>query len=169
MKSSIKDMMIHGLGNVKVKKIQTKFGKKNFALRAEAADFGSVKLLGQYTMKGKILVLPIDGEGKCNVTLVDPTVLLELRGKIIEKEGEQFLNATSMDVDLRPKRAHFYFENLFKNDKKLSDTINNFMNENWELVVENLLPGYEKSLGVTFKDESNKIFSRVPMKKIFRE
>lgn len=170
LKSSVKDMKIYGFGKTEVKRIRTKFDKNSFAIRAEAAGFGgAVKLLGQYTMKGKILVLPIDGAGKCNVTLVDPTVRIDIRGNYFQKEGETYLNATSVDIKIKPKKAIFYFENLFKNDKKLSDTINSFMNENWELVVENLIPGYEKRLGPVFKDETNKIFNNVPMKKIFPE
>lgn len=169
LKSSIKDMNLIGFGNGVIKKVNTKFGKNNFAIRAEAGNFGNVKLIGQYTMKGNILVLPIDGEGKCNVTMNNPTIFLEMRGKYFEKGNETYMNVTSFEVQLKPKKAQFNFENLFKNDKKLSNTINNFMNQNWELVVENLLPGYEKRLGIIFKDETNKIFNNVPMKKIFRD
>lgn len=169
LKSSISDMNMLGFGNTQIRKMNTKFGKNNFAIRSEASNFGAIKLIGKYMMKGQILVLPIDGEGNCNVTMVDPTVRIEMRGKFFEKDGEKYMNATSFDIDLKPKRAHFYFENLFKNDKKLSDTINQFMNENWQLVSENLIPGYEKRLGPVFMEETNKIFNNVPMNKIFRD
>lgn len=168
LKSSIKDMNVLGFGNTQIKRMQTKFGKKNFAIRAEA-EINSLKLVGQYSMNGKLLVLPIDGNGNCNITMIDPKVLIEIRGKLFEKDGESYMNTTSFGIDFKPRKAHFYFENLFRNDKKLSVTINAFMNENWQLVVDNLIPGYEKRLGEVFQLETNKIFNNVPMKKIFRD
>jgi hypothetical protein len=168
LKSSIKNTNMLGFGTTQIIKMNTKFGKNNFAIRTES-NLNSLQLIGDYMMKGQILVLPIDGEGKCNVTMVNPNVYTQMKGKYFEKDGEKYLNATTFEIDLKPRKAYFNFENLFKNDKKLSDTINHFMNENWQLVIDNLIPGYEKSLGLVFKDEANKIFNNVPFNKIFKD
>lgn len=124
---------------------------------------------GDYKMEGMITVLPIKGVGKTNTSLTDVTATIDLRGEYFDKNGEIYINITSLKIKMIPKHATFYFENIFNGDKVLSQTINNFMNENSEVVVNTLLPAYETYLSDNFRTISNHIFHNVPMKMIFPE
>lgn len=168
LKSSLKDVDVRGLVEfTKVLRVATKFDKK-FGLKTETQT-ENLEISGDYTMNGQILVLPIRGIGKTNITLTDVTTLVDIRGDYIMKDGDTYIDVTSLKIKLKPKRARFYFENIFNGDKVLSETINKFMDENWEVVANTLLPDYEILLGERFKAVSNNIFRNVPMKMIFPE
>lgn len=167
LKSSLKNTELRGLRELNVVRAATKFGQR-FALKAEV-KLKRLNTVGDYTMNGQILVLPIKGVGKTNMTLTDITSLVELRGDFIEKNNETFINITKFTIRMTPKRSSYYFENIFNGDPVLSETILNFMNENHEVVTNTLLPGYEEKLAERFQVISNRIFNNVPMKMIFPE
>lgn len=166
LKSMIKNANVTGLSLPKVVRVATKFDKK-FGLKAEVK--GNLKVYGDYTMSGQIVVLPIKGDGKANMTLTEITTLVDLRGDFFDKNGQTYINITKFTLKLTPKYAKYYFENIFNGDPVLSETINNFMNDNSELVSNTLLPGYSEKLGEKFIVVANQIFHNVPVKMIFPE
>ena len=83
--------------------------------------------------------------------------------------GEMFIEIKKFSISFTPKHAIFQFTNVFKGDKALSDNINVFMNENWQVVSDLLIPGYAEKLSEQFKVYSQKVFSKVPVKNIFME
>ena len=168
LKSSLNNAQISGLvSTAKVTRVASKFGKK-FALKVEAFC-DKIEVSGGYTMNGQILVLPINGIGKTNISMTDVKALLDFRGDFLNKNGETFINLTSLKIKLAPKHTFFFFENIFNGDPALSETINNFMNENWEVVTSTIVPGYEEKLGEEIKIVANSVFNNVPMKLIFPE
>lgn len=167
LKSSLKNAEIRGLTSGKVLRTATKFNK-GYGIKLET-EFERISIIGNYTMNGKILVLPINGEGECNITFVDTIVRVESHGRYITKGGETYIDIEEFKIKITPKRVLYNFENLFKNDKQLSDTINSVMNQQWQLVTDNLLPGYEEKFGQQLIGVANKIYHNVPFNKIFRE
>lgn len=168
LSSTLKEVDLFGISTANVTRVATKFANNKLVMKAEV-KVKNMELSGDYTMVGQILVLPIKGIGKTNITLEDVTARIELKADHIEKDGETYMNITTFKLKLTPKFAHFYFENVFKGDPVLTNTINNFMNENWELVFNTLFPGYEAKWSENFKEIGNKIFNNVPMKIIFPE
>jgi len=49
----------------------------------------------------------------------------------------------------------------------VDDGLNVFLNENWELLFEELKPSFEDALGQIFKDITHRVFSKLPLHKIF--
>lgn len=168
LSSTLKEVDLFGISSANVTRTATKFANNKLVMKAEV-KVKHMELSGDYTMVGQILVLPIKGNGKTNVTLEDVTARIELKADYIERGGETYMNITTFKFKLTPKFAHFYFENVFKGDPVLTNTINNFMNENSELVFNTLFPGYEAKWSENFKAIGNKIFNNVPMKIIFPE
>ncbi|XP_060647528.1 protein takeout isoform X2 [Drosophila nasuta] len=125
-----------------------------------------IEMIGDYEMSGRILLLPITGHGKANITLVNTKIEHRLIGEPFEKDGVKYMRLKEYRVAMEPKRVYLQFENLF-NDKTLSEGMNRFLNENWETVFNELKVGYSKSFGLVFKELSNKIFEKVPFDNIF--
>lgn len=166
LKSSLRNASVSGFAtSAKFSRVATRFDKK-FGLKAEGRT-KDIKIVGDYTMSGKLLVLPINGVGKANITLIGVSAIVDLRGDYFMKNGETYIDIISFKVKLSAKGATFRFENIFKGDPHLTDSINNFMNENWELMMATLLPDYETKLGSRFKDVANLVFHHTPMKMIF--
>ena len=126
-----------------------------------------MEFVGDYVMDGRILLLPITGQGKSNVTLVDLTTRHELTGEPVVKDGETYMRIKKYKVKFEPKLVKLYFENLFNGDKRLGDAMNSFMNDNWEIIFQELKGAYEDTFGYVFKEITNKLFTKVPMNRIF--
>jgi Haemolymph juvenile hormone binding protein (JHBP) len=108
-------------------------------------------MLSQYNIKGRVLLLPIHGQGQSNITmcklhlnlhtflLADENALRrfifadQLKAKYIvksdivkKKNGLEYIKVNSVDLKLAPGKSFINFENLFDGDKRLSE-LNNFV------------------------------------------
>lgn len=165
LRSSFKNAEIHGLSTSFVNRTATKF--KKFAMKSDTYT-DRLDFVGQYTMNGQILVLPITGEGFANVSMHELTTRHELRGDYYTgKDNNTYVNITSYKIKFTPKWVGFRFDNLFNGDKLLGETMNNFMNSNWEPVFYGMIPGYEDEFGKKFKSVANILFRQVPFDLIF--
>lgn len=165
LRSSFTNAEIHGLSRSVVIRTATKF--KKFALRSDTYT-DRLDFIGQYTMKGQILVLPIVGEGFANFSMQELSTRHELHGDYYTgKDNNTYVNITSYKIKFTPKHVTFRFDNLFNGDKLLGETMNNFMNNNWEPVFNGLIPGYEEQFGEKFKSVANILFSQIPFDFIF--
>lgn len=141
---------------------------KHFRLRTDSLT-PKMEFLADYVMKGRILVLPIQGKGIANITMVDLVVKHDLIGEPVVRDGVTYMHMKDYKIKLIPKKVYLQFSNLFNGDKRLGDQMNLFLNENSELVFNELKDSYEKSLSTVFQDVTNKIFDKVPMNQIFVE
>lgn len=58
-------------------------------------------------------------------------------------------------------------EDLFNGDKILSKSTNDFINENWMDIIDELKPSILKSIAAVLQESGNKIFAKVPYEKYF--
>ncbi|KAG5683805.1 hypothetical protein PVAND_013069 [Polypedilum vanderplanki] len=166
LNSVFKNAELQGLADSKIHKTTTRF-KNKFGLKSESFT-KKLDFVGQYSMTGQILILPIRGEGFMNISLNELTTKHELTGDFYKgSDGQSYINITNYRVKLLPKLVIFRFDNLFNGDKTLGTTMNNLLNDNWEIVFESLIPGYEKNFGDKFKEIANRLFSQVPFELIF--
>ncbi|CAB3245552.1 unnamed protein product [Arctia plantaginis] len=139
---------------------------KHYRLRTESIT-PKMEFIADYIMRGRILLLPIQGKGLANITMVNLVVKHDLIGEPVEKDGQLFMHLRDYKVKFIPERVLLSFTNLFNGDKALGDNMNAFLNANSDLVFSELKDSYEKALSTVFKTVSNKIFDKVPMNKIF--
>lgn len=165
LRSSFTNAEIHGLSRSILKRTAMKF--KKFAMKSDAYT-DRLDFTGQYTMKGRMLVLPIVGEGFANVSMHELSTRHELYGDYYTgKDNNTYVNITTYIIKFTPKWVTFRFDNLFNGDKLLGKTMNDFMNSNWEPVFYGLIPGYEEKFGEKFKTVANILFRQVPFDLIF--
>ncbi|KAE8747576.1 hypothetical protein FOCC_FOCC005736 [Frankliniella occidentalis] len=122
---------------------------------------------GQYSIKGKVLVLPINGDGHCHLKLADPVLRADIRGVPVKRGSETFFNVTTFAFTLETKKLSLNFENLFNGNKELGSTMNHFLNENSAEVLKELKPAISDGFGEVFKQIANRVFSKVPLDKIY--
>ncbi|KAJ2937935.1 hypothetical protein O0L34_g14208 [Tuta absoluta] len=161
-----KNIKLHGLTDSVL--TTYKADLKHFRLRTDSIT-PKMEFLADYVMRGRILVLPIQGKGIANITMVNLVVKHDLIGEPVVKNGQTFMHIKDYRVRFIPQKVILYFTNLFNGDKRLGDQMNLFLNENSDLVFNELKESYEKSLSSVFQDVTNRIFDKVPMKDIFIE
>uniref|UniRef100_A0A182YT30 Hemolymph juvenile hormone binding protein n=1 Tax=Anopheles stephensi TaxID=30069 RepID=A0A182YT30_ANOST len=95
---------------------------KKLIIKAEAIT-PQIQFVGNYTMDGRILVLPITGKGVANITLHRLKTHHELIGELVERNGEQYMHIRKYLVHFEPKLVTFQFGNLFNGDERLGTSI----------------------------------------------
>lgn len=128
-----------------------------------------INLIGSYTAKGKVQVLPINGKGQCNITLIDPVLeLLNLQGESVERKGVKYIIVKNVELKaISMRKVILKLDNLFQGNKELSDNLNVFINENWELLFQELKPAFEEAIVAIIKDIVGKVFQKIPQDDIF--
>ncbi|KAK5638908.1 hypothetical protein RI129_013203 [Pyrocoelia pectoralis] len=126
-----------------------------------------VRAEANYHVDGKLLMLPIAGDGKCTLIFKESKAVINMIGHKIEKKGKTYLEIIDLKVEFVPKDADFHYDNLFNGDKALGDSMNTLINENWKELFDEIRPGFEEIFSKLFKNAANSIFTKVPGEDIF--
>ncbi|KAH8267646.1 hypothetical protein KR018_012369 [Drosophila ironensis] len=162
------DNMIHGLKNMRFVKVKG-FGKDLAGPHELKAVMKSVSLVGRYSINGKVLILPISGNGQSNITLTNVRAILGFSGKPMEKNGETYMDITDFKLSMKPDTSHYHFGNLFNGDKALGDNMNAFLNDNSEAIYKETSASIDKSFADLFIGIIKNVFSQRPYAKLFME
>lgn len=128
----------------------------------------TLTLEGDYTMGGRVLLLPINGKGRCKLDFHGWDSDWKIKTKAVEKNGKQYLTVENSKLGLQASRLTMRFENLF-NDKQLSDTMNAFLNENWQEILNELRPSLSETISQILISIISGTFSRIPYNEIFSQ
>ncbi|CAG9815031.1 unnamed protein product [Phaedon cochleariae] len=161
---NFRDIKLYGLTGSIVHSASVDFEKKQFHAKSTTPE---LRLQGMYSMKGRVLLLPIVGDGPCNVTLVNTKINHTISAQSFDKKGKTYWKITDYTVTLRPDKVTFKFDNLFNGDQRLGDEINKVLNDNWSELFTDVRGGYEESFGLIFQGLADRVFSRVALKDIF--
>jgi hypothetical protein len=144
----LKDVKINGLTSMIIDSL--KIDVDNYKLNGKIGFSKPLEITGQYTVNGKVLILPITGNGACTLVLseyikflrfvrshfssllltvsmfcVDDPVLevKEVTGTPFQKNGKTFVQIKKMDLRLASvKKLNVKLENLFNGNKQLGKT-----------------------------------------------
>ncbi|CAH1110237.1 unnamed protein product [Psylliodes chrysocephalus] len=161
---NFKNVKLYGLTGSIV--LSTSIDFENHIMHARSIT-PELRLQGEYTMRGKVMLLPIYGDGLCNITLYNTKINHTLYAEPFQKKGKTHWNFSNYTVTLRPDKMTYKFDNLFSGDERLGSNILNVLNENWNEVFTDVRDGYEKSFGLIFHGLANRVFSRVALNDIF--
>ncbi|XP_046393508.1 protein takeout-like [Ischnura elegans] len=153
-----------GLSNMKVISAKVSPDRLSFDLKMKLNLF---TLSGPYETNGRILVLPIVGEGIANITMYDSDIAWTFQGKHVKRDGKTYLQIEKYIVDIKPKSAYMNLGNLFNGDAVLGETTNRFLNENSREVIQELAPELNAALAELHKGLAQRILDRLPMEEAF--
>ncbi|XP_055679537.1 protein takeout-like [Lutzomyia longipalpis] len=158
---------IIGLRNVVVTRVKG-FEKDptNVVFEAEA-KLKQIALLGHYKIDGRVLILPIQGNGKSNLTLDNLTFKLKFKTTQTYKNSKVYIQTKDFLFNFDTTRLYISFENLFNGDKALSDNMNRFLNENWKDILDELKPAITDAFSQIFNSIINTIFSKIAYSDIY--
>lgn len=122
-----------------------------------------------YEMDGRILLVPLNGKGDCVLNFTDVTTAARTVYKVVNRDGQEFLDVEDIKWTIDAGHCSIYFNNLFGGDKILGDTTNRFLNANWREALKTYKYLPEEAFGVLFKDLTNKVLKHFPYKEIFPE
>lgn len=121
-------------------------------------------MVANYIMDGRIIMLPITGNGigYGNFTDIDAIVALQLERYRNERTGLIHQKVDDIYVDFEIGHATVRLDNLFNGDETLSAAMNLFLNENWSTVITEIRPKLEETVAMLVTNFTNTIFSVFP-------
>jgi len=156
--------IIQGLSKSKLNEITIDLQKKYVHMKLL---FPKLVISGNYNTTGRILVLPITGEGLANISITNVDVDLGMDLRYYKKKGVDHFMVSKYKVNFTGDGLTINLENLLK-DKTLSDNMNVVLNENWKDVLEELRPAISETIGEIIKLTINQASEVVPFDELFR-
>ncbi|KAH0809714.1 hypothetical protein GEV33_013075 [Tenebrio molitor] len=130
-----KNCKIFGLTKMKLNKAGFDFDNKTFEFAGTVPEY---ILTGEYTLDGKVLLLPVKGEGDSTATMKNVELNCLMQYEEVKKKGKKYMKFVSGKGTFKPSSIVFHFDNLFNGDMLLGDEINRVVNENWKLLFEDI-------------------------------
>ncbi|XP_060533718.1 uncharacterized protein LOC132706405 [Cylas formicarius] len=159
-----KNLVVTGFGEFKVNQSHLDLDNGNLTFWT---IHPKIEQRSDYDIDGKILMLPMKGNGPCTLTLTNVLITNEILFDTEPKDSEVFLHVQRYTMRVHPTRANFNFENLFGGNKMLGDNINDLLNREWEVILADIKGGYELYYSTLFQDWAGKIFDRTPIDQLF--
>ncbi|XP_044260355.1 protein takeout-like [Tribolium madens] len=156
--------LFYGFSSIKFDQFEFDFDKKTLEVKGV---FPEIKKNCHYKMDGKILLLPVKGEGPSTIVLKNVKTVCRLHYEEISNNGKTYLKFTKSDLDIEPDFVNFNFENLFNGDKALGDNINKVLNENWQDVYHDLKDDHIQVLNKILLNLMNNFFAKVSVEEAF--
>ncbi|XP_055676969.1 protein takeout-like [Lutzomyia longipalpis] len=159
LNASLSKVTVTGFRHTKV--TESKVSPKDFSWDT-SFFLPKVRIEGVYSMQGRILIIPLNGRGKCWLEPVNMNIYMHTKTRLIERDGFTFYNVTGTRVEYDISGLRLRFDNLFDGVKALEDSTNAYLNENWRPVNEGLKPVIAKTVEDILLRMMKKIFDNIP-------
>lgn len=96
---------------------------------------------------------------------------MKFRPNVLEKgDGKKYIQIPSNKFKMvfDTTRLYLNLENLF-NNKALSDNMNNFLNENWQIILTELKPSVRDTLAQILTGMINSVFESLSYEELFSD
>ncbi|VVD01871.1 unnamed protein product [Leptidea sinapis] len=140
-------------GDLSILKFQmfnvTMTGYTNCAIKDTVADLNSLKLhftadcptidmTGKYNISGRLIILPIEGNGDFRLKTGNYYIICDSELKKVQGEdGKNHLSIKNFKLKNEARsQIEFNFQNLFHGNEELSVTLHKFAHENWKEVAD---------------------------------
>ncbi|XP_068633894.1 circadian clock-controlled protein daywake-like [Battus philenor] len=155
---------VSGFKNCVVDNVVSELEKRHFVLEFHC----NLTIKGDYDAVGKILLFPINGEGNAKIKLTNLKMKIDINTKYVkDKNGVNYFGFRNYKYTFDyGDKVTFDLQNLFKENKELSDTVLAFLNENWRTVSEEFgkpIVDYAVELAMT---TMKKFFGAVPYEEL---
>ncbi|KAH8288823.1 hypothetical protein KR054_010240, partial [Drosophila jambulina] len=154
--SVYRNVKVTGISKHTVNELRLEPSKLKFIV---SLTFPKLHMESAYSIKGKIMMMPLLGDGHCQVDLVNITMRTELIGQEYQKDGSNYLKIIDVNVKYDLSNVKIHLDNLFNGDKALGERMNEFLNENWKALAEEVRPLMTKALVDILRASVDKLFS----------
>ncbi|CAD7077902.1 unnamed protein product [Hermetia illucens] len=132
-------------------------------------DFPKLKMVSDYALKGRILLLQLNGQGKMYMSAENTEARLNVLTEVVEEDGEKFFHVKAVRMHYKLKSVKTKLENLFNGNKELEDSANQLFNENWEELNVAFEPVLTKTAEEILLNSMRKIFHYIPAKYVIND
>ncbi|XP_017052330.2 uncharacterized protein LOC108095673 [Drosophila ficusphila] len=169
LKLNFRDVNVEGLSGVKFDRA-VGFGPDPATSKFEMyGSFPKITMKGKYVADGRILILPIRGDGDAEIVLHNPKFSVKFKPGTQQRDGRTFLSVDKLKVLVEPQKMNIKLANLFNGDQALGTNLNQFLNDNWTEVWNELHPSIHLAIAEIMKSILTQLFKRFAYEDLFLE
>lgn len=163
LKIILEDVEFSGFETTKLKDVDLNLDKNTLKMDM---NFDYFTMIGKYDINGRILVLPIVGHGRINLTGIDNDAVYNGKLDTIDKNGKKYYKVIEEPMTIVPHRLHFQLDNLFNGDERLGTEMNRFLNENWKDVFEEVNSAVTNTVRALITTVVNAYLTNIPISEL---
>jgi len=169
LKLRFSDVKVGGLSGAKIDRcvgFEKDPSKSKFELYG---SFPKITLQGKYVAEGRILILPIQGDGDADIALLNPKFSVKFKPSVQKRDGKTWIAVDKLKVLVEPQKMNIKLTNLFNGDPTLGANLNQFLNENWNDVWTELQPSIHSAVGEIIKTIATTLFNKFAYEDLYLE
>ncbi|XP_037950945.1 protein takeout-like [Teleopsis dalmanni] len=160
IRANLTNLLVRGLKELKIK--ESRVSKKDFSWETKIF-IPHFRIDGNYKMEGRILLIPLSGNGKMFIELENLDIIMHTKTRLFERGNFTFYNVTNIRVDLNLGGLKTYFDNLFNGRSlEVERSTNQFFNKKWPEFFEALRPLISETVERVLFDILHKVFDIIP-------
>lgn len=122
---TIRNPKSYGISRAKILKVKSDFTKDEMKLQA-VVNFPKLFSTGDYKSNISLGVFKMESKGQFNISMIDVTAKWTIKGKLAQKDGENFMNVYQFDVFPEARDMKMSATGLFP-DEELSELKMHFL------------------------------------------
>lgn len=158
------NVKIEGARNAVLKSVKADIPNREATLEIEIP---SLRITGNYNLEGRILVMQINGTGHGEGNFTNLYAINKYNGEFVTKKGKEYIKWSNTHLDLSVKSMSIYFDDLFHNNKELTETTNAVINENSEEILKELKPLVEETISTITFSIVKEVFDKFSVDELF--
>ncbi|ALC45588.1 CG14258, partial [Drosophila busckii] len=158
--ADMKDVHVTGASKLIIK--DANYNADKYVIKA-VAFVPKLRFEFDYKLKGHVLALNLDGQGKGSFEADKMLMLLEMGVKPRNTPEANFADVQYFKVGFKDiGNFHIQLHNLIAGNPELEKSAHTLINENWRQFYEVLKPAIEQTIEAVLLDRSTKILNYVP-------
>lgn len=166
LKVTTEDLKVYGCSNFTIKKLVANLKENKFFF---TLDLPHLILDGRYVVDGRVILIPVKGNGPLSGDIYKTKANVTLEGELIKKHGEDYIHYTDLNIRFKVGSGRLKLDNLFNGERVLGEIINTAINLNFDQFIAELRPIIESVLGKFMLESANKIVENFPYRVLFPE
>ncbi|XP_063697626.1 uncharacterized protein LOC134828579 [Culicoides brevitarsis] len=164
-KLQMRDAIVSGLTRGKAKAVRSKVNDNKMYLEVDV-ELPKLRTSANYKGYGGVNDIKVDSSGYANITHTKITSTWKIYGNIETIQNEEYMMVKAFEVsDLNIDKMRFNVTGIFE-DPELNNFINEFVNSQWKNFYKQVLPQARSMYEPIALDSVNKIFGRVPFRRL---
>ncbi|RZC36740.1 uncharacterized protein BDFB_006178, partial [Asbolus verrucosus] len=140
-KAVLKNVVVKGLSSYKFSQFDFDVPNLQWFCKATIDD---IRLDGDYSVSGKVLLAPIEGKGKFVASIANSNITAYQKVEFIKKKGVDYVQPVITNTTMEVGGPKVHLDGLFDGNEELNRVTNNVINDNVNELFEDLKPVIEQ-------------------------
>lgn len=163
-KAHFTNLLVRGPSSFNVEKLRVNLDNATFEF---IISIPRLDFVGKYGMRLKILLLEIAGKGDMLGHMENSRARVKLQAHKYQKNGQVYMKFERIQMKIQIGKNYIELKNLFNGDPNLGKIGNQFINDNSDLFLQQIIPGLEKNLADIFTNTANDIVENASFDEMF--